>query len=234
MRSPNGCPWDRVQSPVTIKKNLIEEAYELIDAIDKDDDDKMKEETGDVLLQVGFHILFAKERGAFDEEDVISAVCDKLIKRHTHVFGTDKATAAEDALTVWNKNKQVEKGYTSTHNYVNDVPICLPALLRTEKVVKRAVSRGFDLMTTEELISKIRELAGKDLSSPTDSGALLFFAAYLIKKSGSSPEETLADTTKSFIERMGAVENALKEQSKTFADLSAGELKRLYDETEKS
>jgi len=110
LRGENGCPWDRVQTHESIKKSMIEEVYESIDALDSGDDAAFSNELGDVLLQVAFHATIAKERGAFDFDDVLREVCTKLITRHTHVFGDEKAASAEDALGTWEKNKKKEKG----------------------------------------------------------------------------------------------------------------------------
>ena len=109
LRAPNGCPWDRVQTNDSIKMSAVEEAYELVDAIDQEDDEKIAEETGDILLQAVFHAVIKEETGAFDLTDVFTGICTKLITRHTHVFGEDKASDGESALSVWEKNKMTEK-----------------------------------------------------------------------------------------------------------------------------
>jgi len=208
LRAPNGCPWDRVQTRESIRKDLIEETYELIDAIDKHDDDKMKEETGDLLLQVAFYMLFAEESGAYAYDDVVSALCGKLVFRHTHIFGSDKASDAESALKIWNKNKQIEKAYESVYAYVDDVPKCLPALLRTEKVVKRAYSSNFDIYTDDEIKAMVKNILGEE-HFEKNGGELLFLITYLLKRNGASPEENLADATKEFINKLKFVEERL-------------------------
>ncbi len=230
LRSPDGCPWDKVQTPQSIRKNLVEEAYELIDAIDKWDDDKMKEETGDILMQVAFHILFAEERGAYNADDVISGLCNKLIERHTHVFGNDKATDAESALKVWNKNKQVEKGYASSSAYVNDVPECLPALLRCEKVVKRAINSNFDVLTDEEITSIVKKALEDKTYLNENCGLILLAVTYLLKKNGLSPEEALADEIKTFISKMKKVESELEKSGGDMKTADSKLVKKLYDE----
>ncbi len=142
LRAPDGCPWDKVQTHESIRINAIEEAYELVDAIDAKDPDKMCEEAGDVLMQAVFHTLIEEEAGNFTATDMVSAVCEKLITRHTHVFGTDKAAGADGALSVWEKNKMTEKHQTTYSDAVNDVPECFPALLRAQKIAKRGLGRG--------------------------------------------------------------------------------------------
>ncbi len=230
LRGPNGCPWDKAQTIESIRKNLIEECYELIDAVDKKDDDKMKEETGDLLLQVAFNILFAEERGAYNADDVISALCYKLVFRHTHIFGGEKAADAESALNIWNKNKQKEKGYVSAYNYVDDVPKCLPSLLRTEKVVKRACVSNFDVYTDEQLTENIAEMLKDKESLSANCGRLLFYLTYLIKRNGGSPEEKLADETKAFIRRIESVENSLKSMGIEMASADKELILKLYNE----
>ena len=124
--------------------SAVEEAYELVDAIDQDDDDKILEETGDILLQAIFHAVIKEETGAFTLTDVLTGICQKLISRHTHVFGDDKAENDAGALSVWEKNKMVEKHQTTFADAVNDVPKCFPATMRAQKVGKRAGKAGLD------------------------------------------------------------------------------------------
>ena len=144
LRGENGCPWDRVQTKESILKNLIEECYELVDAIKLDD-----EEIGDNFMQCSFHSLFAEERNAFTLSDIFTGVCTKLITRHTHIFGADKANNDEDALNVWEKNKEVEKNITSVTQNLKDVPTVFPALMRAQKVYKRAY-KGLKLKDSKE------------------------------------------------------------------------------------
>ena len=144
LRRPDGCPWDKVQTHQSIKKSMIEETYEAIDALDSGDDHAFANELGDVLLQVVFHSVMADERGAFDFDDVVKEICTKLITRHTHVFGADKAGNEEEALTNWEKNKKKEKNIGTYTGVLKDVPKHLPALMRAEKIQKKARGFGFD------------------------------------------------------------------------------------------
>ena len=130
LRQPDGCPWDRVQTHQSIKKSLIEETYEAIDALDFGDDKAFANELGDVLLQVVFHSQIAKERNAFDFSDVVTEICTKLITRHTHVFGEDNAGNEDEALANWEANKKKEKKLSSNTAVLKDVPKYLPALMR--------------------------------------------------------------------------------------------------------
>ena len=140
LRSPKGCPWDREQSHLTLRRHAIEEVYELIDAIEARDDHEMAEELGDLLLQVVFHSQLAKERGAFDFEKVTRHLVDKLIRRHPHVFGTTKVKDVDEVWANWEKIKKAEKHGTkhARHSALDGIPKHLPALLRAEKLLKKA------------------------------------------------------------------------------------------------
>jgi uncharacterized protein YabN with tetrapyrrole methylase and pyrophosphatase domain len=140
LRSPKGCPWDREQSHLTLRRHAIEEVYELIDAIEAGDDHEMAEELGDLLLQVVFHAQMAKERGAFDFEKVVRTLVDKLIRRHPHVFGTTKVKDVDEVWANWEKIKKAEKHGTkhARHSALDGIPKHLPALLRAEKLLKKA------------------------------------------------------------------------------------------------
>lgn len=153
LRGENGCPWDRVQTHESIKKNLIEECYESIDAYDSGDDKAFANELGDVLLQVVFHAVIAEERDAFNFDDILYELCTKLITRHTHVFGNDKAGDAKDALGFWEKSKSREKEEKKAPLF--DVPRGLPALMRTQKIQKKASAAGCDFGTKDEIITKL-------------------------------------------------------------------------------
>lgn len=233
LRAPDGCPWDRVQTPESIRINLVEEAYELVDAIDKQDDEKIREETGDVLMQVAFHMTFLKERGAYLPSDVTSALGEKLITRHTHIFGDDKATDAQSALQVWNKNKQIEKGYDSAFSYVDDVPKCLPALLRTEKVIKRSINRNFKIYEQGSLIARIKDMLDSCEFEGEKGAELMFLTAYLLKLNGASLEQGLSDRLKKYIESLNAVEQKLLSMGLSLSNADAKTVLEIYEQIEK-
>ena len=191
LRGENGCPWDKVQTKESITKNLIEECYELVDAIKQDDDSKMQEEIGDNLLQCAFHIIFAEERLAFNKSDVLTEICSKLIFRHSHVFGEDLASDSKGALDVWEKNKVIEKNMTTAMDTIKDVPKCFPALMRAQKVFKRAVKGGYKKPTTQEILNKIHTC-----NNPQD---ILLFTAILCYLTEQDAEELLYDKIESFI-----------------------------------
>ena len=232
LRSPDGCPWDKAQSPETILKNMIEEAYELVDAVKSGDDDKVREEIGDVLMQAAFHTVFAEERGAFDRTDVVTELCRKLISRHTHVFGKDKATDGAAALEVWDKNKQKEKGYEGAFDYVSAIPKVFPACMRAEKTFKRSNKSG--IILPDLSADKIYELAAKYLAEKKEeaAGKLLYYVVSLVAAGGLSAEETLAAFIDGYLEKMNAVESAFKKENGK-AIFDRVDLEKAYDEIKK-
>lgn len=198
LRGENGCPWDRAQTHESIRSNLIEEAYELVDAIDRKDNAKIIEETGDLLLQAVFHMTIAREAGEFDFGDVYDALCTKLITRHTHIFGGDTATNSEEALASWEKNKLREKSITSVAQNMNEVPQGMPALLRAYKVAKRAAKGNLvvsDIDKTFELVpDKLRGLKSEFLKGgevESAVGEALFELVNLFRLIGAEPEIAL-------------------------------------------
>ncbi|MBQ9481757.1 MAG: MazG family protein [Clostridia bacterium] len=204
LRAENGCPWDRAQTHESIRINAIEEVYEMVDAIDRKDDERLTEEIGDVLMQAVFHTELAEERGALTRGEVLTGVCKKLISRHTHIFFGDHAANASEALDVWDKNKQKEHGY-SLKQAVKDVPECFPALLRAEKVQKRSAKAGWnagDFTEAENLVVSLAEklAAETDVGAITrDSGDLLFACVNLARLKGAECEVALKDKTSAFV-----------------------------------
>lgn len=202
LRSPNGCPWDKVQTADSVLKNLIEECYELVDAIKLGDDDKIEEEIGDVLLQCAFHTVFGQERRAFTNSDVISRVCSKLITRHTHVFGQDNAQDESQALEVWEKNKNVEKNLTTVTDNVKAVPKIYPALIRGQKTFKRAVKGFNDNVQEQAVVDEIKNFS--------NVGELLFSACKLAYVKGVDAEEELTKIIDDYILKVQERENLNK------------------------
>lgn len=224
LRAPNGCPWDRVQTPESIKMDVIEEAYELVDAIDCDDDEKILEETGDILLQAVFHAVMKEERACFNLTDVLTGICKKIITRHTHVFGKDKATNEADALSVWDKNKMQEKSQTTFADSVNDVPKCFPAALRAQKIGKRASKAGLDFSSVETAVESLKKeieefktayATGDKVGAEKELGDVLFSAVNVGRKAGFDAEKTLKESAERFAKRFTlAEEKALKDGRK--------------------
>ncbi len=221
LRAPGGCPWDREQTHQSIRRNFLEETYEVLDALDRDDAPAMCEELGDVLMQVAFHAVIEEERGRFTMADVVDGVTQKLVYRHPHVFGTVRADTSEEVLTNWESLKRAEKGQASTADAVEAVPHTLPALWRAEKIQKKTAKAGFDwddpLQALEKLEEEVRELraaleAGGAADAPhgvrEEVGDALFIAAKIAQMSGVDPEDALHRACDKFDRRFRAVEAA--------------------------
>ena len=237
LRAPGGCPWDRAQTPDSIKMNVVEEAYELVDAVDSGDDDKVLEETGDVFLQAVFFAVMKAECGAFTLTDALSGICEKLISRHTHIFGDDKATDKESALSVWEKNKKKEKHQESFADAVNDVPRAFPAAMRAQKVGKRAAKSGLDFVSVEEAVSclqaEIQEfLAAKKQGNKQEIekelGDVLFSAVNVGRMAGVDCEKALKESTDVFARRFTLAEKLARAACEDITKLSAKEWDGYY------
>ena len=242
LRGENGCPWDRAQTHESIKKSMIEETYEAIDALNAGDDALFANELGDVLLQVAFHAQLAKERGAFDFQTILNEICTKLISRHTHVFGNDQARDTQEALSNWEKNKKKEKGLETYTALLKDVPHHLPALMRAEKVQKKAASAGFDwkdIQGAEEKIEEeLRELkAAQKEGDPKhieeEYGDLLFAVVNAGRFLKVTPEICLADATDKFINRFEKMENEAIVENKDISTMNLQELDALWEKIKK-
>lgn len=233
LREPDGCPWDRVQTHESIKKDMIEECYEAIDALDSGDDGAFANELGDVLLQVAFHSVLADERGAFDFNTVLSEVCNKLIDRHTHVFGRDKAGNVDEALTSWEKNKKKEKGLDSYTDMLRDVPKYFPSLMRAQKLLKKAAGIGFGEKDINKLRTDAEDCMSRLFEKPENAGEiygeLLFRLTALGAGLGITPEISLAKACDTYIDRFSKIEAEAKREGKDLAGLDEEEKKRLED-----
>ena len=237
LRAPNGCPWDRVQNNDSIKMSAVEEAYELVDAIDADDDEKILEETGDIVLQAVFHAVMKEETGAFNLNDVTTGICQKLISRHTHVFGADKAKDEGSALSVWEKNKMTEKHQNTYGDAVNDVPNCFPAAMRAQKVGKRAAKAGMDFATVEDAATRLQEelkeffeayKRGDEKEAEKELGDVLFAAVNVGRKAGCDCEKALKESTQRFASRFVLAEQLALKDGKTVTELSESEWDNYY------
>lgn len=212
LRSENGCPWDKKQDHQTLRKNLIEEAYEGVDAIMSEDPARIADEMGDILMQVVFHAQIGDEQATFDIDDVTTGLCKKLIRRHTHLFGDDQAEDATQALSTWESNKKVEKGLHSEADVLADVPKTLPALTRAYKVQKKAANVGFDWPDAAGAKTKIgeelREIESAPLSLVEEEiGDLLFAVVNYVRLLGFEPEIALSASIEKFIRRFREMEN---------------------------
>ena len=242
LRADDGCDWDKVQTHQSIKRSMIEEVYEAIEALDNNDDKMFANELGDVLLQVVFHSRIAEERGAFDFNDVVGEICQKLIDRHSHVFGNDKAGNEEEALAAWEKNKKKEKGLKSYSDALVDVPKNFPALIRAEKVQKKAKNAGFDWDSIDGAFDKVYEELEeiKDAVKSDDQeniseefGDLLFSVVNVGRFLKADAEMCLTDATNKFINRFIKMEKLAEDNGKKLDELSLNELDELWNEIKK-
>ncbi len=236
LRSNLGCPWDREQTHKSLRRDFIEETYEVIEAIDTEDPELLREELGDVMLQVVFHADIEHEEGRFDINDVANEICVKLIHRHPHVFGELKLDNSEEVLANWDKIKGVEKQRNTLTDKLHSIPPMLPALMRAQKVGKKA--SFFDFETADEVYAKLYEEiaelkeaaeSGDQSAIDEEMGDLLLTVTSLARKLGVDSEQALYNATNKFIDRFEMVENAVTEQGKNVEELSMPELDRIWD-----
>jgi tetrapyrrole methylase family protein/MazG family protein len=236
LRSEGGCPWDREQTHESIRKDLIEETYEVIEAIDTADPELMQEELGDVLLQVVFHARIEEEEGRFCMDEVCDGICRKLIHRHPHVFGTVQADTSEQVLANWEKIKSAEKERVTVSDKLHAIPPMLPALMRAEKVGKKA--KCFDFANADEVFCKVDEersevkeavAAGEQEKIHEELGDLLLTVASLCRKLNVEPERALQDATNKFIGRFDELEAAVLREGKEMDTMSMAELDAIWD-----
>ena len=234
LRADDGCEWDRAQTHESIRINLIEEAYELVDAIDRKDADDMKEECGDVLMQAVFHAEIAQKEGDFGYMDMITGLCRKLIDRHTHIFGSNHANNADEALVFWEAAKKKEKHYKSASDQMERVPKNFPALLYAEKIQKYAKKAGFDWDDVSGAYQKIAEeteelKTADDAHRVEEGGDLLFAVVNALRFYKVEPELALSEANKKFVRRFTAVENAVKASGKDMKECSLDELDAIWN-----
>jgi tetrapyrrole methylase family protein / MazG family protein len=252
LRSDQGCPWDRAQTHDSLRKNLLEEAYEAVDAIESGLPERLCDELGDVLMQIVFHAQIAGENDFFSFDDVVTSICRKLISRHTHIFGEDHAATPEAVLETWEKNKLKEKGLQNHSQALSDVPRSLPALLRSYKVQQKAAQAGFDwddasgpkAKIAEELqeIEACLEAAPAQLHSGqkapeeverkiTDEvGDLLFAVVNYARHLKVQPELALDRTTGRFIRRFTLLEELARQHHQELLEMSLAEMDQLWEQ----
>jgi len=238
LRTPvSGCPWDLAQTSASIACYTIEEAYEVADAIQRGNKNDLCEELGDLLLQPVFHAQMAAEEGSFTFDDVIEAINTKLIRRHPHVFGDDKARSATLAKGFWDEIKTKEKQALGKveARLLDGVPLALPALTRAEKLQSKAAKAGFDWPVVDHVYDKIAEEVEELKSAMPEKrseelGDLLFVIANLARHYGVDPETALRDANNKFVRRFAHIEDGLKERRKTFAESNLAEMDGLWNE----
>lgn len=241
LRSENGCPWDREQTHESLRPYLIEEAYEVLDALEHRDDGRFREELGDLLLQVVFHAQLAREGGRFTIDDVITAVVEKLIRRHPHVFGDVKANTADQVLINWEKIKHAEGG-EQRNSVLEGLPDHLPALLKAYRVQEKVARTGFDWSAVDEVFKNIQEELAEFRAAYTawdrktmekEFGDLLFALVTLARHLKLSPEDALRRTIQTFIDRFQSVEATLQLNGESLDSASLERIEALWDEAKR-
>ena len=241
LRSPEGCPWDREQSHDSLKPYLIEEAYEVLEAIEKQDHRAVQEELGDLLLQVVFHAQLAHEAGRFNLDQVIEGICEKLIRRHPHVFaGIDLKTSGE-VLANWKKIKATEKGTdlaAKPHSILDGLPHHMPPLTAAHQISLRAAAVGFDWPSVAAIFDKLNEeiielkeaiQAGESVRIREEIGDLLFVIVNLARRLHSDPNLALQSTNKKFQNRFQSMEQILQGRGENLKDMSLEEMDQLWE-----
>lgn len=243
LRSEGGCPWDIEQTHATLKRDLIEEAYEVIEAINKNDMEMLCEELGDVLLQVVFHAQIETENGTFDIDDVADENCKKMIQRHPHVFGEINVDSVDDVLTNWDAIKRQTKGQKTTSQAIDSVPREFPALMRADKVQSKAAKAGFDWSEVDGALDRLSEeieelrtaiATGRADEITDELGDVLFSAVNVSRFVKVDAEEALTASTDKFIARFKIVEKLAGERSINMKTADLDVLDALWDEAKKS
>jgi len=251
LRAPDGCPWDREQTHDSIAHNVIEEAYEAVDAIEKRDLKHLREELGDVLLQVVLQSQIATDAGEFDVADVCQDVNEKMIRRHPHVFGSVHASSANEVLDIWDKVKTGERNAANEslldkeakpEGLLDSVPVSFPALMQASKISRKAVSAGFEWDTVDDVWAKVEEeiaefkqacAEGDPASKELEFGDVLFTLVNVARKEKIDPETALRATCRKFRDRWAFMEGAAWALGKHIEDLSMDELQELWDQAKR-
>jgi tetrapyrrole methylase family protein / MazG family protein len=248
LRGDNGCPWDKEQTRETLKPMLIEEAYEVLDALDTEDPVELKEELGDLLFQVVFHAQIAQERGEFDMADIIDRSHEKMVRRHPHIFGDADLKTSEDVLKNWEDIKAAEKGIPSASHpgseksLLDGIPSKLPAVHRAYQMTAKASRVGFDWPHLEDILTKMHEesselveaLSRQDSEKVADEiGDMLFVAVNIARFLGVDPETALNRSNRKFYRRFRYVESSIKQQGRELKNASLAEMDALWDEAKK-
>lgn len=238
LRSPGGCPWDIEQTHESIRRNLLEEAYEVCEAIDQKNPEHLREELGDLLLQIIFHTRIEEEKGAFNLDDVADSSCKKLIFRHPHVFGNVDVSGSEEVIKNWDELKKKEKSQTTVVKTMTDVAESLPALWRAEKIQNKARKVGFDWPEVsgamdklhEEIAELVEAQAEKDKAHIEEElGDLLFTAVNVARFSDIDPETALHKSCEKFIKRFEYIEAEAVKSGRELKDMTLEEMEVLYN-----
>jgi len=240
LRGPDGCPWDRKQTPESLKPFLVEECYEVVDAIEEGAPAKVRDELGDLLFQIIFHARIAEEAGQFTINDVITAIHEKMTRRHPHVFGGDKLATDKEVLSNWEEIKRREKGHEDRKSILEGVPKELPSLLRAHRLQERAARVGFDWAHLNEAMPKLDEeiaefkesLKSEDAGKIEEElGDVFFMLVNISRFLGVNPEDALRKTISKFIHRFRYIEEHAEQAGRSLNDMTLDEMERLWQES---
>lgn len=240
LRGPDGCPWDRKQTHRSLLPCLIEEAYEFVEATEEGDTEAMREELGDLLLQIVLHCRIAQEQGRFDFGDVAREIGEKIVRRHPHVFGGEKVETAEQVTDNWERIKRKEKGKEKRQSLLDGIAPALPSLLRAEKLQRRAARVGFDWEEMGPVLDKVEEEfrefraaleKGDHEHAEGELGDILFALANVARHNAIAPEDALRRTNDKFIRRFRFIERRFAEQGRRLEDASLEELDEVWEES---
>ncbi len=240
LRGPGGCPWDKEQTHESLKPFLVEETYEVLEAIDEGEPDKVKEELGDLLFQVVFHARLAEEAGRYGIDDVLEGIEKKMIRRHPHVFGDKELSTAAEVLVDWETMKKKEEGYRTRKSILDGVPRELPALIRAHRLQERAARVGFDWDRVEDVKAKLDEEVGefkatlekRDQAMMEDELGDIFFVLVNISRFvGINPEDALRKTISKFISRFRFVEEQASGMGRELSEMSLDEMDALWEKS---
>jgi tetrapyrrole methylase family protein / MazG family protein len=249
LRGENGCPWDKEQTRETLKPMLIEESYEVLDALDSEDPVELKEELGDLLFQVVFHAQISKERGEFSLADVIDRSHEKMVRRHPHIFGNADLKTAVEVLKNWEDIKAAEKGIPSSslpeseRSLLDGIPSKLPALHRAYQMTSKASRVGFDWGHLEDILRKLQEETNELLEAQKrqdaqkvadEVGDLLFVVVNIARFLGVDPETALGRSNRKFHRRFRHIESTIKQQGRELKNASLAEMDALWEEAKKN
>jgi len=241
LRDPDGCPWDREQTMSTLSGYLLEEAYEVVDAIAADDGSRLREELGDLLLQIVFLARIARERGWFDIDGVADAISEKMVRRHPHVFGDREVSGSAEVKRNWEDIKSGERGAERPGSTLGGVPRSLPALLKAFRMTEKAAAVGFDWRRPHDVMAKLHEevgelevelegmLAGGADQVREEMGDVLFVMANLARHLGVEPETALQGTNAKFLRRFQAMEAAARSRGRSLRELDLAEQDALWE-----
>ena len=235
----NGCPWDKVQTRESLKPYLIEEAYEVLEALDTNDPEKIKDELGDLLYQVLFHAKISSLNGEFDIRDVMNSLNEKMVRRHPHVFEKGQLNTPDQVVKQWEEIKKEERNQANQKSILDSIPINLPSLLRAQKLQKKAAKEGFDWDQVSDVFNKLDEeitefkkavLEGKDKDIQSEVGDILFVIVNIAKFNKIDAEEALRSTNNKFTKRFQYIEQKIAKKGKNLKESSLEEMERYWQE----